>query len=106
MSRFSSRSSRSVYRQSGCFSLENIATQAEFSRTSGGRTASAPYTRKNNVSPVARLAIVRTAHKTMGSSSNHFFIVGAKPIKNTGPDSLKNYVVRTLYLTIGHRVGD
>jgi hypothetical protein len=39
---------------------------------SGGRQASAPYTRKNGVSPVARLGMVRFPHNTDGSSLTQF----------------------------------
>jgi hypothetical protein len=39
---------------------------------SGGRQASAPYTRKNRVSPVARLGVVRFPHRTEGSSLTQF----------------------------------
>ena len=55
---------------------------------------------------MAQLAIVRTTHKIVDNSSTHFFIVDAKPIKNTCLDPLQNYDVRTLYLTVGHRVID
>jgi hypothetical protein len=39
---------------------------------SGGRQASALYTRKNGVSPVARLGVVRFPHRTKGSSLTQF----------------------------------
>jgi hypothetical protein len=39
---------------------------------SGGRQASASYTRKNGVSPVARLGVVRFPHNTDGSSLTQF----------------------------------
>jgi hypothetical protein len=40
--------------------------------TFGGRTASAPYTMKKGVSPVARLGEVWLPHCAHGSSSIHF----------------------------------
>jgi hypothetical protein len=39
---------------------------------SGGRQASSPYTRKNGVSPVARLGVVRFPYNTDGSSPTQF----------------------------------
>jgi hypothetical protein len=39
---------------------------------SEGRQASAPYTRKNGVSLVARLGVVRFPHRTEGSSLTQF----------------------------------
>ena len=55
---------------------------------------------------MAQLTIVRTAHKIVGSSWTHFFIIDAKHIKNMGLDSLQNYDISTLYLTVGPRVID
>jgi hypothetical protein len=40
--------------------------------TSGGSTASAPYTMKKGVSLMARLGDVRLPHSVHGSSSIHF----------------------------------
>ena len=39
--------------------------------TLGGMIASEPYATEKGVSPVARLLVVRYAHKTPGSSSGH-----------------------------------
>jgi hypothetical protein len=44
-----------------------------------GRTASAPYTMKKGVSPVARLGDVRLPHSAHGSSSIHFLPCFFKP---------------------------
>jgi hypothetical protein len=38
----------------------------------GGRQASAPYTKKNGVSPVAQLGVVRFPHRTEESSLTQF----------------------------------
>jgi hypothetical protein len=46
---------------------------------SGERTASAPYTMKKGVSPVARLGQVRLPHSAHGSSSIHFLPCFFKP---------------------------
>ena len=42
------------------------------SLSSAERTASAPYTRENGISPVGFIAVVRIDHSTVGSSSIHF----------------------------------
>ena len=47
--------------------LAGACTRGEPRVSSEGRTASAPYTRKKGVSPVARLGVVRLAHSTQGA---------------------------------------
>jgi hypothetical protein len=49
-----------------------VFTRKEHRVTSGGRTASAPYTMKKGVSPVARQGEVRLPHTAHESSSIHF----------------------------------
>jgi hypothetical protein len=48
-------------------------------RGGGARTASAPYTKKKGVSPVAQLGDVRLPHSAHGSSSIHFLPCFFKP---------------------------
>jgi hypothetical protein len=47
--------------------------------TSGGRTASAPYTMKKGVSPMARLGDVQLPHSAHRSSSIHLLPCFFKP---------------------------
>jgi hypothetical protein len=47
--------------------------------TSGGRIASAPYTKNKGVSLIARLGDVRLPHNAHGSSSIHFLTCFFKP---------------------------
>jgi hypothetical protein len=47
--------------------------------TSGGRTTSAPYTKKNGVSPVAQLGDVRLPYSAYRSSSIHLAPCFFKP---------------------------
>jgi hypothetical protein len=49
-----------------------VLTHREPMVTFEGRTASAPYIMKKDVSPVARLGDVRLPHSAHGSSSIHF----------------------------------
>jgi hypothetical protein len=56
-----------------------VFTRREPMVTSEGRTASAPYTMKKGVSPVARMGEIRLPHSAHGSSSIHFLPFFFKP---------------------------
>jgi hypothetical protein len=58
-----------------------VLTRREPIVTFEGRTASASYTMKKGVSPVARLGEVWLPHSAHGSSSIHFLLCFFKPSK-------------------------
>jgi hypothetical protein len=63
-----------------CAASLYVLTRREPMVTSGGRTASAPYTMKKGVSPVARLGDVRLPHSAHGSSSIYLLPCFFKPL--------------------------
>ena len=74
--------------------------------SSEGRTASAPYTRKKGVSPVAGLGVVRLAHSTAGSSLIHPFPVLCENVVGPGFEPLQYLRVGALDLPIALRMSD
>jgi hypothetical protein len=75
----SSTKSISSHRSWSCMASSYVLTCREPMVTFGGRTTSAPYTMKKDVSPVARLGEVRLPHNAHESSSIHFFPCFFKP---------------------------
>jgi hypothetical protein len=71
-SRNSSKLVKSSTRESFDCSLLNDCTQKDLCSTSVGDIASDPWTNENSVWHVARLRVVRRAHKTDGNSFTHF----------------------------------
>jgi hypothetical protein len=68
--------------------------------TSEGRMSSSPYTKKKGVSPIAQLGDVRLSHSTHGSSSIHFFAMLLQAITGASLETLEDFYIGPLNLTI------
>jgi hypothetical protein len=73
--------------------------------------ASAPYTKKKGVSPVARLGDVRLPHSAHGSSSIHFFAMLLYAVIGAHLETLEDFFIGSLNLVIAlwisnGRIGD
>jgi hypothetical protein len=68
--------------------------------TSGGRTTSASYTKKKDVSPVAHLGEVQLPQSVHVSSSTHFFAMLLQAIVCASLETLEYFYVGSLNLTI------
>ena len=81
--------SRYSSNKSSCFTINlllsiraNSETRALHKFTSSNITASIPYVRENNVSPVNLLGVVRYAHRMLGNSSAHLPLIPSNLLFN------------------------